>query len=238
MGSTRSSLTSDLLEIPKAPSIISNASDHDHDDVRSSSPAPKDIPPINVEHAGTSAQIGDANANVAEVEDEEFVNISSGSLTAPDQLALLEESDTSAGPPGSSTVANPQGGPSDDPAASISTTPLESTVTAVNHPELKNNIGNSLDSPPVMSGQSRVRDASNQSATVDKKRSVVKADSRSGKKVSKKEYQKSTRKGRSKTEPSDKFIDDNQSEMSYQPDTDLSRSRASRKANGVFLHCM
>lgn len=39
---------------------------------------------------------------------------------------------------------------------------------------------------------------------------------------------------RSKTDVHDRGTDDNQSEMSYQPDTDLSRSKASRKINGIF----
>ena len=53
------------------------------------------------------------------------------------------------------------------------------------------------------------------------------------KKVAGKERTK-RKKGRGKTETVDK-IDDNQSEVSYQPDTDLSRSKASRKVYSKLL---
>ncbi len=53
---------------------------------------------------------------------------------------------------------------------------------------------------------------------------------KTGKKKSKKEVAKEkSKKGHGKTEP---VVDDNLSETSYQPDTDLSRSKASRKING------
>ena len=59
--------------------------------------------------------------------------------------------------------------------------------------------------------------------------SLKKKTGRTGKKVVKKDAQRNKEKAKKSAE---KFIDDNQSEMSYQPDTDLSRSKASKKVNG------
>ena len=54
---------------------------------------------------------------------------------------------------------------------------------------------------------------------------------KTGKKVTKKESHKKTKKTKNKAE----YVDDNQSELSYQPDTDLSRSKASKRVNGKLL---
>ena len=58
----------------------------------------------------------------------------------------------------------------------------------------------------------------------------VKGGRKFGRKVSNKEKNR-----RGKMDGPDRGTDDNQSEMSYQPDTDLSRSKASKKSNGEFL---
>lgn len=104
------------------------------------------------------------------------------------------------------------------------------------HPGWRNNIGNS-----VLSNQSPLRGvrdagkASNQSPEVDRlslRKGAVKAGSRTGRKMPKNQKSKEkARKSRSKTET----VDDNQSEVSYQPDTDLSRSKASKKVNCKFF---
>ena len=60
-----------------------------------------------------------------------------------------------------------------------------------------------------------------------KGKNKVKSGSKTGKRVSNKEAHK-----RSKTDIHDRGMDDNQSELSYQPDMDLSKSKASKKING------
>ena len=130
----------------------------------------------------------------------------------------------------------------EDSAVQISSL-SESTVMPADssvHPEGKNNIGNSTDTS-LLSNQSPlkgIRDAgkaSNQISEVDRlslKKNAVKVVSRTGKKMPK--NQKSKEKGRKSRGKAEAVVDDNQSEVSYQPDTDLSRSKASKKVNSKF----
>ncbi len=124
---------------------------------------------------------------------------------------------------------------------SLTEVPSDSPVVVVESghalpPELGNNTVDGYN--PSLSPLKGGRKAS-KSPVVDKlslKKSVTKTGTtkeKTGKKVSKKESQKKAKKNRSKTEN----IDDNQSEISYQPDTDLSRSKASKKVNGKLPTC-
>lgn len=85
---------------------------------------------------------------------------------------------------------------------------------------------------PAQAKETRVTgNATNQSPEISLKKNASKTE-RTGRKVSRKEAQRNKEKAKKSKESADKFIDDNQSEMSYQPDTDLSRSKASKKVNG------
>lgn len=291
VGSTRSSLMSDLQDTPKAPSVISNSEQPPISDllvsdtsmVRSSSPTEpddrlKNLPPVIVPTGDGSqpstvegvaeVQRSDNNAGegiaVAEVNDEEFgqlisvSTVSSDSRTAGAQVGSIQPSDEtqvtgqedgviqhntkaeadtseSSHPAALGVTGRPQVENPPDQISSLS----ESTVMPADssvHPEWKDNIGNSVDGS-LLSNQSPlkgVRDgkASNRSPEVDKLSLKKKAASKTGKKMSK--NQKSKEKGRKSRGKAEAVIDDNQSEISYQPDTDLSRSKASKKVNSKF----
>ena len=106
-------------------------------------------------------------------------------------------------------------------------------------PEL-NVTGGSVDEGSVTSDQSQTKGAK-ESYKVTTKSPIVERlslknqgkASKGGKKITKKEKNKEKiKKNRDKVEAHDRIIDDNHSEVSYQPDTDLSRSKASKKING------
>lgn len=213
---------------------------------------------VGAELGGVDASTGEG-VTVAEMEDEDFgqfvsiSNISSDSRTEQPVSQDAAEQDTITEPDTSGsnlhTAQQQSASKRQWDSTDTNVTPYqvsslsESAVMPADsfmHPDLRNNVA--VDSP-VLSSQSPLKGvreggkAVNQSPEVDrlslKKNAVKTTGSRTDKKQSKNQRNKlKTKKSRSKAEAMDN--DDNQSEMSYQPDTDLSRSKAARKVNGKF----
>ena len=251
VGSTRSSVTTDFQDIPKAPSIISNSElpvssellvSEEHGET--ASPA-EPVPPvvIKVENSTNGTHVNptlDVHTGeeiaVEEVVDEEFGSFVAVSNVTADPKELPNQSVV----PPMETVSSeyselvekrnniavvtqtaPQGDDHHSPEVvrsnDVTVVPQEHSLAST--PEQRNRTGHSVEknqTPPQ-----RHSKPANQTDKLALKKN------RTGKKVGKKESQRKKR-PKSKAE----VIDDNQSEISYQPDTDLSRSKASKKING------
>lgn len=209
---------------------------------------------INVENADANTSLNSVEASakqevtVTDMEDEEF-----GSFVTVSHIQV--ESKTLSEQPVTITVATPENESTKKPDDSgnnghselLDGTNIQGTdskpdgkeVSSVDYsftPELRNNVGKSVplgQSPPVKG----VWELRKGSPGMAQKKSLVKTGStkeKTGKKVVKKDSKRGrdkTRKAQIRTEHMDRSIDDNQSELSYQPDTDLSRSKASKKVN-------
>lgn len=208
---------------------------------------------INVENADANTSLNSVEASakqevtVTDMEDEEF-----GSFVTVSHIQV--ESKTLSEQPVTITVAMPENESTKKPDDSgnnghselLDGTNIQGTdskpdgkeVSSVDYsftPELRNNVGKSV---PL--GQSPVKgvwELRKGSPGMAQKKSLVKTGStkeKTGKRVVKKDSKRGrdkTRKAQIRTEHMDRSIDDNQSELSYQPDTDLSRSKASKKVN-------
>jgi hypothetical protein len=153
-----------------------------------------------------------------------------GDTVQEDTRAKVDTSNQVAGTPDSSNQVAGTPDPSDQVAGTLDQVSSLSESTTV---PANNDIDSSVPSGQLLTGVKDVGVVPNQSPEVDrlsvKKDSVKMGASRTGKKVPKNQQGKDKqKKSRRKAEA---VVDDNQSEISYQPDTDLSRSKASKKVN-------
>lgn len=246
--SARSSLTSDLQDTLKPPSVISN-SEHPIEtlssEVRTSSPIIQDentpIAQIKVENVDepviNSESNLDAGLTVTDLQDEEFGNFVSISNEKPESNVV----DTT-GSRQTEQIAQKQeleeiNGNSNDPALLSTNTDHRLEQSAEEATDSSNK--DKGENPPEVLDQSTFKDTQepgklgNSSPVVDHihLKGTGKVSTSKEKKQTKKERKEKAKKSRSKA---DHAIDDNQSEISYQPDTDLSRSKASKKVNGML----
>ena len=276
IGSTRSSLASELQEIPNAPSIVSNSEQPDQlvseqSEVRAHSPSMLEESlqtPVEIKIESEETPMGTTTESltVADLEDSEFggfISISNGNpnpdtiqatATEHEQSTVLPQViDSSIKSEHSgvlSHVDDSQEQPVPGTHASLENID-EHLATSIDHPRsateaLSNSpvgvesehtippgLGNNTHTDGYTPSPSPVKGDRKAKSPVIDRLSLKKTKTREkpGKKVSKKESQKKTKKSRNKTE----YIDDNQSEISYQPDTDLSRSRTAKKINGKLI---
>lgn len=269
VGSTRSSLASELQEIPNAPSIVSTtelpvSSEQlvsEQGEVRALSPGVLEESvqtPVEIKIEGEvipeASAVEHENVSTVDLEDSEFGSFVSISNTNPtpgtvqtsatehEQSAadtLPQVNDSSAKPEAMRQMDSSQEQSVSGPHTKVE----ESLVTSTGHATSSPISATSEQTIPSVLGNNTHTDGHTPSPAKGDKKSKspvvdrlslkknTKAKEKQGKKVSKKESQKKAKKSKAKTE----YIDDNQSEMSYQPDTDLSRSKTAKKINGKSL---
>ena len=263
MGSTRSSLNSDFLEIHRAPSIISNSEQpvsnellvsEQGEPVDSPAVSGEPTPPvqIRVQDPENSTRLSTPNrevvVNVADIESGELEGfVSVASKTPPEKSVMSngvpDEVNTLDG-----TAPPPQQSQDHEQTSKAESTsvghgrPDEARLSPVSDVDSSlqlNSIGSSaLESSLTETPPRAVHETGKMSSHTSginklalKKNVASGGKERTGKKGGKKEARKKEKKNRNKAETADKNVDDNQSELSYQPDTDLSRSKASKKVN-------
>lgn len=200
----------------------------------------------NVETIESDFQVNSTKTTGEEIavkglEDEEFGEFVSISKMDPDPVVASDQSVVLTGTQESEEKLVTDSSPV------IAEPVVESTDHSLPSEVGNNNIATPVKESPVLPVPSSVKSSKeaekvpHQSPVVDRlslKKGATKTGAgkeRTGKRVTKKESHKAkekTKKKRSKLEAADKTIDDNQSEVSYQPDTDLSRSKVSKKVNG------